>query len=265
MKINNLFLRVGCIFVFAFFFGNINTASATISRTLTQGSFGPDVVELQKILNSDPTTRIALSGAGSPGLETQYFGFLTHAAVLRYQEKYRNEILTPIGLIKGTGVVGPQTIAHFAKTSAATSSAITLGNFNVIAQVNAPNSLIVTPSVLPSTQQSTLVQITSVSPAFGTNGDTITLTGSGFTGVNRVLIDMDTRNKYSNIKSSQDGTQITFKLDTEAGKVIDKKKKELTQEQIDFWKTQFPEFITPIRVETQYGISNPVNFTYEID
>ena len=40
------------------------------------------------------------------GLGTGNFGSLTLAAVIRFQEKYKAEILTPIGLEKGTGYFG---------------------------------------------------------------------------------------------------------------------------------------------------------------
>lgn len=40
------------------------------------------------------------------GLVTGYFGKLTRTAVIRFQEKYRVEILSPIGLSRGTGFVG---------------------------------------------------------------------------------------------------------------------------------------------------------------
>jgi peptidoglycan hydrolase-like protein with peptidoglycan-binding domain len=83
--------------------------SATFSRDLEWGMSGEDVRRLQVILNSDPGTRIAESGIGSPGNETDYFGEKTTDAVRRFQEKYRNEVLTPGGFTSSTGYVGPLT------------------------------------------------------------------------------------------------------------------------------------------------------------
>ncbi|MFA6554431.1 MAG: peptidoglycan-binding domain-containing protein [Candidatus Paceibacterota bacterium] len=81
-----------------------------ISRTLKVGMSGEDVKVLQKILNQDSTTRISSVGIGSSGQESTYFGALTRNAVIRLQEKYKNEILTPNGLSFGTGIVGPSTL-----------------------------------------------------------------------------------------------------------------------------------------------------------
>lgn len=43
------------------------------------------------------------------GLVTGNFLFLTKSAVIRFQEKFAKDILRPLGLVKGTGFVGPAT------------------------------------------------------------------------------------------------------------------------------------------------------------
>ena len=80
---------------------------STFARDLRMGSVGADVMELQKLLNSDADTRVAAAGAGSAGMETMTFGPLTMAAVSKFQVKYRAEILTPAGLVNPTGFFGP--------------------------------------------------------------------------------------------------------------------------------------------------------------
>jgi peptidoglycan hydrolase-like protein with peptidoglycan-binding domain len=40
-------------------------------------------------LNSDPDTKLADSGPGSKDQETEYFGPLTKAAIIKFQEKYK--------------------------------------------------------------------------------------------------------------------------------------------------------------------------------
>ncbi len=77
--------------------------------SLRSGSAHQSVPTIQKILNNDPDTQVSRTGPGSPGYETNKYGFATTEAVKRFQEKYRVEILTPLGLKEGTGVFGSRT------------------------------------------------------------------------------------------------------------------------------------------------------------
>lgn len=79
----------------------------TWTRDLSSGAKGGDVMKLQQFLNADPDTRVAATGAGSVGAETEFYGPATAAAVSKFQVKYRSEILSPAGLVNPTGYFGP--------------------------------------------------------------------------------------------------------------------------------------------------------------
>jgi len=53
--------------------------------------------------------RVSTTGPGSPNNETTYFGLATYYALIKFQEYYKDRILTPYGLNKGTGFFGPAT------------------------------------------------------------------------------------------------------------------------------------------------------------
>jgi|GEM_PF-1914273 peptidoglycan hydrolase-like protein with peptidoglycan-binding domain len=107
-----------------------SSGSTTFTANLFPGVSSPQVVALQKILNESPDTRIASAGPGSPGNETPYFGTLTKAAVIRFQQKYASQVLTPAGLTQATGFVGAYTrslLNAFAQIAAQKASASTAG------------------------------------------------------------------------------------------------------------------------------------------
>ncbi len=81
--------------------GSTAGACPALARDLQQGSSGSDVMALQAFLNASADTRVSVSGAGAPGLETSTFGPATKAAVVKFQIKFS---ITP-----AAGYVGPVT------------------------------------------------------------------------------------------------------------------------------------------------------------
>jgi hypothetical protein len=87
---------------------NNNNNNSFFTQTLSLNSIHSEVKRLQQYLNTHGFV-VAQTGPGSPGQETNKFGALTKKALIKFQEKYAKEILSPIGLKKGTGLFGPGT------------------------------------------------------------------------------------------------------------------------------------------------------------
>lgn len=82
--------------------------SPVFTGGLGKGVSNADIKRLQQLLNTDPDTRLAASGVGSPGEETDYFGSLTERAVEKFQMKHG---VVSSSADPGYGYVGPKTRA----------------------------------------------------------------------------------------------------------------------------------------------------------
>ena len=94
-------------------------ASPVFNTTLRRGLSNADVKRLQQLLNSDPDTRVAASGVGSSGNETNYYGSLTEKAVQKFQAKY-GVVSSGTPDTTGYGLVGPKTRAKLAEVFSGT-------------------------------------------------------------------------------------------------------------------------------------------------
>ena len=81
----------------------------TFNTNLKEGDRSNDVKELQKLLNESPDTAVAVSGDDSPGKETEYFDSQTKSAVIHFQNLNAKDVMYPLGLTSGNGIVGTTT------------------------------------------------------------------------------------------------------------------------------------------------------------
>jgi len=89
----------------------------TFYRNLSRGDTGDDVRRLQELLNAHTGVQVSRYGPGSPGQETDYFGSKTHQAVIKFQNKYADEISATLGIATPFGYVDKQTREVLVKSS----------------------------------------------------------------------------------------------------------------------------------------------------
>lgn len=82
-----------------------SSSAYLFTKNLSYGQIDPEVKLLQKYLNASGFM-VSAEGYGSPGMETEEFGYATQSALIKFQEAHGTEILVPIGASRGTGIFG---------------------------------------------------------------------------------------------------------------------------------------------------------------
>lgn len=148
----------------------------SFTKNLSLGQSGAEVKNLQIALNLDPETAVATIGNGSSGHETIYFGTATRNAVIRFQNKYADEVLSPAGLTRGTGYVGALTRKKL--------------NSTLAPQILYPETSTSTDSFFLGTPSPEITNkipvIERIEPDHGAYGSEFTIYGKNFSATNTV-------------------------------------------------------------------------------
>ena len=189
-------------------------AGFTWDTSLTVGSKGQDVMYLQMFLNSDPATKLADSGAGSPGNETTFFGPITRSGVIKFQDKYAANVLEPLGLSAGTGFFGSSSRAKInalfvasptpSPTPGTPTPAPTTGPSSVQVGFNNPAA----GTLGASSAYNTVVQVQVNGGASGASVTSVTVERFGLsidTNVDGVLIVDANGNRHGSVVTLADG------------------------------------------------------------
>jgi len=155
------------ILLFIFLCTPLLADAYTFTRTLSIGSSGQDVKELQIYLNKNQSTQVSQTGTGSPGQESSYFGPKTKQALTTFQNLNAATILYPLGLTAGTGFFGQSTIS-FINANQQTNSVSLAPSNNQPVVTNSTNtqatSNILSAPVAPLNTPKFMVSLTTITP-----------------------------------------------------------------------------------------------------
>ena len=196
---------------------NAACVNFTFTSNLAKGKTSAEVMQIQKFLNQWADTTVSTSGTGSKGNETSYFGAATKSAVIKFQNKYAADILTPNGFSAGNGNWYASTRAKAnaiaatcvpgSTTGGTTGGTTTGGNLVVTAGTQPANSL--APASASRVPFTTFTITNTTGSAVTVNGVTVQRTGLAndavFAGV--VLVDSN---------GMQLGTSRTFDTNHQA-------------------------------------------------
>ncbi len=244
-----------------------NTNSTTVSGTGTSGTdvftknlklgdTDAQVLLLQKALNEDTDTVVSVTGVGSAGNETTYFGAKTKAAVVKLQEKHRGEVLTPNGLSSGTGYFGASTRALMNSLSKSKVSGT---------QPTGSTALTSIPTG-PVAGLGENVVISSLEPNHGSGKVNVIIHGSGITkSANKIIAGSET---FYNVTST-DGKTLAFTMNIPD---IIPANSGLTVASSTYLRAHFNEYITsdfpavkyPVCIMNDNGMSNCAFFIADI-
>jgi peptidoglycan hydrolase-like protein with peptidoglycan-binding domain len=236
------FVMFACTFQITF-------ASEIFTRYLQKGSEGADVLILQRILNSNPETRISVTGPGSMGSETEFFGELTKQALIAYQKK--NSLGNQYGFFTlYSGALDDPTRIHLnnqygTSTSMSTS---TVAQYKLNEQYKSYISAPIAPF------------IGSISPTTISQGDTITISGRNF-GLGTSTIATSHENLYA---SSTDGTTLSIIANYSIQQMFDTQAKKLTKKQREGVLAQMSAIPFFVRVSNERGVSNPYQIYFTL-